>query len=798
MFFRLFGCGLLFICPLAGLAQEGGPIVDRVDIQYVGPHSVSEQFIRSHIRVKAGQVYSPAMTDADVHSLYGTGQFYDIRVAVTPQPDGNIVVTYVVQANLRITDVTIEGNKWVKTVKIKKKITVKSGEALDEEKLFEDTEAIRKLYEKYGYPGTKVRYVLSSMDEAAGTASVSFQIQEAPKIRIVNVIFSGARAFPQKMLRKQIKTRRHWMFSWITGSGVFKRDQFDDDREILAAFYHNHGYLDFEIKAVHFDYPRPNQMVIVFHVFEGRQYHVGTVTFTGNRIFNDAAIRAGLRQVHDFQRLSDHLGTNNLPMDAGDVYTAGGLDKDLTAIEDFYGSRGYINVQRDATLIARRIPNVETGTIDLQFDIQEGSKTYVERVDIHGNVKTKDKVIRRELAIAPGEVFDMVRVKLSKERLQNLEYFSRVDMEPEPLSPPIPGRQNLEINVQEQDTGNFTLGAGFSSVDALVGYAEITQGNFDLFHPPYFTGGGEKLRLFVQLGTLQQDYQLDFIEPWLFNRKLQLGVSLYRQELDFESPNDVFNETRTGARFSLTRALGSDNLLGTVSYTIENMGISLTGQTNVVVPNAIQNEVGDHLFHRFGASLAYDTRNSVKLPNHGQRTEIDPELDIGHEDYYKVQALTEWYFPGLFNGHVLEVGGRAGFARNFQGGDVPFYDRYYLGGLYDLRGFKYRNISPRESDSPEPIGGDSFWFASAEYSVPIFGTENGPSLRFAVFYDVGAVGAGPFDFAGNFDDDYGAGIRLDIPHLGPLRLDYGIPINHDAYNGKAGHFQFDVGYTRPF
>ncbi len=187
-----------------------------------------------------------------------------------------------------------------------------------------------------------------------------------------------------------------------------------------------------------------------------------------------------------------------------------------------------------------------------------------------------------------------------------------MDLEPEPTDPPIAGRKNLVVNVEEQNTGNFTLGAGFSSVEQLTAFAEITQGNFDLFHPPNFTGGGQKLRLFVQLGTEEQDYELEFTEPWFLNRKLALGVDLYRQQLNFESPNNIFDETRTGMRVGLTRALWSDFFIGGVSYTIENVGITLNPSNAVPIPNAILNEVGNHVFNRFGALLAYDTRNSTQ------------------------------------------------------------------------------------------------------------------------------------------------------------------------------------------
>jgi len=828
LFLRLCGIWLLLGCAQIAWSQAAGPAVDRVDIKYVGPASVSEQFIRANIRLKAGDTYRPNLTEDDVHSLYGTGQFYNIRVSVDPADDGGVVVSYVVQARLRITDIKITGNKKLSDSKLKKKITVKAGEPLDEQKLFTDVQEIKKLYEKYGYPDTQVKYVFDTFDEAAGRASVTFQIVESQKIKVTRVEFVGAAAFSQKLLRKQVKTRAHWMFSWITGSGVFKQDEFDDDKDALSDFYRNHGYLDFEIKDVKFGHPNAKTMVVQFYVYEGKQYKVGSVKFTGNKIFDDAAIRVGLLYVHDYQHLKARLGTNNLAMDVGDTFTPDGLNSDLQALEDFYGTKGYIDVQRGQTLQAVRIPNVDTGTIDLDFQVNEGEKSYVEQINIRGNIKTKDKVIRRELAIAPGEVFDMVRVKISKQRLEGLEYFDKVDLQPEPTDPPIAGRKNLDVSVEEEDTGKFTLGAGFSSVDSLVGFAEITQGNFDLFHPPYFTGGGQKLRLFMQLGTQRQDYELSFVEPWFLNRKLSLGVDLYRHQLDFESPNNIYNETRTGARVSLTRALGSDFLIGSVSYAIEDVGISLNsgwhdlgtqylppvppglfGTTIPLpanVPSDILSQTGDHIFHRFGATLAYDTRNSNKLPNHGQRTELDPEIDVGDTTYYKLEAKTAWYFPGLFKGHVLEVDGRAGAASGLGSGDVPFYDRYYLGGLYSLRGFKYRNIAPRDPtygpNNPnmpdEPIGGDSYWFGSLEYSIPILDKDSGPSVRLAFFYDAGAVGAGSYSFSGNFDDDYGLGLHLDIPHLGPLRLEYGIPITHDQFNGTSGKFQFGVGYTRNF
>ena len=817
LFFRLFGICLLLGCAPVVWSQTAGLKVDRVDIKYVGPASVSEQFIRSNLRLKAGDFYTASATESDIRNLYTTGQFYNIRVGLDQAGDGGLVVTYIVQIRPRLTDINITGNKKLSTSKIRKKITAKVGQPLDEQKLFTDAQEIQKLYEKYGYAGTQVKYVVD-VDENAGRGTATFQITEAPKVKITQIEFIGAAAFSQRELRKQLKTRRHWMFSWLTGNGVFKQDQFEDDQDALTEFYRSHGYLDFEIKDAKLVYPAPNKMDIRFFIFEGRQYKVGSVTFTGNKIFNDQEIYRGLQQVHDFERARGKLGPHGLPMDAGDIFTPDGFDKDLRAIEDFYGGKGYINVRQGPALQAVRIPNVDTGTMDLEFQIDEGHKFYVERIDIHGNIKTKDKVIRRELAISPGEVFDMVRVNISKQRLDGLQYFSSVTMDPEPTDPPIAGREDLVVNVQEQNTGKITVGAGFSSVDSVVAFAEIEQDNFDLFHPPTFTGGGQRARLFIQLGSQRQDYELLFSEPWFLNRKLRLDVDLYRHQWDFESPNNIYNETRTGVSVSLTRALWSDFLIGTIGYTIEDVGISLNSGwhdwepgvfpfpvTPPNVPDAILAQTGDHLFHHFTASLAYDTRNSNELPNGGQRTEFDPEFVTGDSTYYKLELKSEWFFRGLSKGHVIQLSGRAGVADGLGTEDVPFYDRYYLGGLYNLRGFKYRNIGPRqpfditEPDVPsEPIGGDSYWFGSLDYYIPIIEKEGGVSLRLDLFYDAGSVSAQPYSFSGSFDDDYGVGLLLNIPHLGPLQLYYGIPINHDQYNSPAGKFQFGFGYSREF
>ena len=798
--------GLLLLCAWlpAAWAQFAAPLkVYRIDIKPIGPPATSDELIRSNLRVKVGDPYLRAAVDDDVRTLYATGFFYNIQVTADDTPNG-VILTYKAQGKPRLTDIKFQGNTKFKTPKLLKKLTSKVDEPLDERKLFTDTQDIQKLYQKKGYPRTQVKYVLN-IDENAGRGTATFQITETPKVKILEVDFVGAKAFPVKKLRKTIKTRKHWMFSWITGSGVFKDDQFDEDKEKLIELYREKGYIDFEIKDIQFLNPTPTTMIIRFVLYEGTQYKIGSVKFTGNKLFSVADIAQGLRLGHQRNRVKAKIGPNGLPMDVGDVFTPGGVTKDLEVVGDFYGAKGYIDVSTSSRhLNLLRIPNTDRGTMDLEFQIEEGQQSHIEKIEIKGNIRTQDKVIRRELAVAPGELFDMVRVKLSKQRLEGLGYFASVETRPEPTE--VPTQKNLIVDVDEKTTGHVSLGAGFSSVDSLVGIAEYNEGNFQAH---WFRGGGQKLRLRATVGTQRQDYELTFIEPWLLGRKLQASVDLFYHEFDFLSPNDIYNETRGGGKVGIERALGSDFLRGGLSYTLEDVGISLASGANPFignVPTDIYAALGHHVLSTAGTLLAYDTRNSVQLPNKGQRTELVAALTGGplggSYSFYKLELHSAHYFRGFLPGHVLELGARAGVVDAFgQSADVPFFERYYLGGLYSLRGFKFHYISPRQVPNipdNEPIGGDTYWFGTAEYSIPIYEQEHGVGVRFALFYDVGSVGSNPYKFnLSDYSDNWGIGLRLNLP-IGPLRLDYGIPIRHDQYNSSSGKFQFGVGWERPF
>ncbi len=789
---------LLLGASSSSLTAQSPSQVKKVELKQVGPQEVSEPLIRANIRVKAGDFFSRPAVDDDIRNLYSTGHFLNIRIVEEPSPDG-ITLTYVLVAKPRITDIQFIGNTKYDNGDLKKITKAKVGDLLDERKLFTDVQEIKKKYQNAGLQGTIVEYKVNP-DENSGRATVSFEIKESPKVRIKDVVFDGAEAFKQKKLRKEIKTKRWWWLGFFSGAGKLKDDQLEDDKDKLAEFYREKGYIDFELKETKQEYLSPKRVVLHFVVSEGQQYKVGAISFKGANLFTTNEL------------------ANILKMKVGDIFTPSGLSKDREALEDYYGTRGYI----EARVMPRQNPNVETGTMDLVYEIIESDKFTIGRIDIKGNVKTKDKVIRRELSVSPGETFDMVRVKRSKNRLLQTGFFERVDTRPEESD--VPTERNLIVGVEEKNTGNFTVGAGFSSVDSLVGFVEVYQGNFDLFKPPTFTGAGQKFRLRASVGTVRQDYQVSFVEPWFLDRKLSLGVDLYYRQLGFYS--DFFDERRAGGKVSLTRALGSDFLIGSVSYTAESVGILDVDRD---APATIRDTEGNFFLNRFGASLAYDTRNNALLPDKGQRSELLVEGVVGDANFYKMEAKTTWFFPGFAEGHVLELGLKAGVVqalssfgeeapttetytvidpitglavvktrKNLPHNDVPFFERYFLGGAYSLRGFRYRDVSPQEKGIRgvgfEPVGGNSYYFGYAEYSIPII-----EMLRVAAFYDMGNVFYKSYDFdVTRYASDVGLGLRLNIPRLGPLRFDYGIPLQDPDDRGGSGRFNFTVGYQREF
>jgi len=750
-----------------GAGEGPASKIGTITVKFLGVANVSEQVVRANMSLREGTELDDAVIDRDIRALYRTGLFEFIEVKREALPGNTVNLVVELTAKYRVLSVLFEGNKQIKERRLLREVKTAPNGALDERQVKEDSEKLYEFYQKGGYNQAQVSYTIDR-NRSTGFGTVIFKVREGAKVKIGSVNFVGNDSVKSRRLRKEMETRKWHPFSWLTGSGRFKDDKFDEDLDKLRDYYKELGYLDVSITEdkITFDYPKDDRLLITIRVDEGKQYHVGDVSFSGNKLYPEALLRLLLRQKK------------------GAVFVPSKLDKEVEGIEDFYGRDGYL----DTRVRLVRKPNTTTGDIDVEYQINESEKFYVESVKIEGNTKTKSIVLLREMVLAPGDVFDSVRMKISKLRLENTRFFDEVNMAPESTN--IPGRRNLKVAVTEARTGNLTFGAGFSSLERAVIFAELTQSNFDLFNRrSFFQGDGQKFRLRMQLGSQSSEVILAFEEPWLFEKELATGFQIYRTSSDINS--SLYEEIRLGGQVYLRKRIWPRQLLdATLSYSYEIVDI---GNIDPGASPIIQSLAGQTAISKLSLSLLRDTRDKIINTTSGNRMEFITEVAggplTGDADYYRVELRGAQFYPVFeFQEQVLALIGRAGVIDSFgDSTDVPFFDRYFLGGPQTLRGFEFREVGPKDAFG-EPIGGRTYSFFSAEYSMDIV-----KPIRFAIFYDAGFVNTDAYDFApADYNDNFGFGLRLFVAGA-PLSLDYGIPLTSDRFNQKGGQFNFSFG-----
>lgn len=743
--------------------EARGPIVKEIEVEFAGAKSVDKSVIVSNMRTTVGQPFSQAAIQEDVRNLYATGLFVNLRMFDEPVADG-VKVVVIVEPKPLIKEIVVNGSKKIKEGAVRKKITSKVGDPLSEQKVSADSQAIKTYYQDKGFYEAQVEYKID-INEQVGRAVVTYNITEGPKEFISEIEFADAKAFTQKELTKTIKTRTKNWLSFINKSGLYKNDQIDEDLKRLQEFYQKNGYIDMQVKDVSTEDLGEDRIKLKITVFEGIKYQTGSVQIQGNTLYDTPRIM------------------NTITMKEGSVFSPQGLQADIQAIKDLYGTDGYI----DAEVVPTRQANIERGRMDIVLTIKEGAQSFVEKVVIQGNDRTKDKVLRREMALAPGEVYDSVKADASKKRLENLGYFSKVDVGPQDTS--VPNRKNVLVTVEEQRTGSVTFGAGFSTVDSLLGFVELTQGNFDITKFPNFTGGGQKFRTRLQYGLTRKDFIVSLTEPWFLNQRLSFGGDLFFNESTYDS--DDYDQRRFGADIRIARALNQFWTIG-AKYQLEQIDIYNVNVSNV--PQLAQEE-GNRTKSSVRGTLTYDTRDNLILTRKGEKVEFAAEGAggplWGQTDIWKLELEGSKYW-GLPYDMIFSLRGATGVVGSYNNMPygVPIFDRFFIGGSRTVRGFNYREVGPRYPGTDEPSGGNTMGYTSAELTFPIM-----DRVRGAVFVDAGFDNVDTFDYSmSDIQVGTGFGLRLDLP-IGPLRLDLGFPVVADKYNdGSLVRFHFDVGY----
>lgn len=803
---------LLGISLLQAQLPQGKVTVGKVDIEFIGVQNVNEEVLRSNMQVRSGMEYSEAIVDDSLRALYRTGLFEYIDVKRTEVSGGKLDLIFRVKAKYRVLAIYFDGNYRIKEKRLKKEISLKANAALNERQVNEDAQTLFEFYQKRGFTQVKIDYSIDR-DADTGFGEVTFTINEGPKVKVSDVNFIGNENIKDKKLVKQMKTRPWNWLSWLTGSGKLDENQFEEDLIKARDYAREEGYLDVEIfeDQIEYDYSRKGRLAINIPIHEGRQYEVGKMTISGNELFPSELLMSGME------------------LKEGDVFSPKDIDEANEALTDLYGSVGYL----DCRVNIKRVPNLETGRIDLEFEVTEGERFRVESVVIEGNTKTKSVVILRELSLAPGMPFDLVRMKISQQRLENTQWFEKVEVTDEQTN--IPQRRNLKVTVEEGRTGNFTFGAGFSSIQRAVGFIEITQGNFDLFNfRSFFQGDGQKMRIRIEAGSRSSEYSLYFEEPYFLDNyfyQLGFGFQVYNRESDYLST--LYSETRRGFQVFLRKNL-IEAIEGRVAYSLEDVTLDFFGS----VPFAFRqyfnedelNERGNAIESRISRmtfSLYRDDRDKLLFTNRGTRLQLINTIAGGPlggtQDFGKVEFLGGAWIPTFELGQGILVDLRGGVSFGYDDTKrTPFAEQFFLGGPNTIRGYDYRLVGPVDMGEPlrdpygnifrdqygnpryrsqptfEPKGGQTYGMLTLEYFYSIT-----PQVRLSAFYDGGFVNRGFGDFGFDWwSDDFGVGITLMVMGT-PLRLDYAIPLNatviKDEFGGtvytndEGAQFNFNFG-----
>ncbi len=725
-----------------------GKIISSVEIRVSGSSKVDKERILSRLSLQKGQPYSKDREEADIKSLVDSGDVENVSISTT-ESGGGVKIVVTVEARAGLGEVAFIGNSLISSDKLRTVVeNFKTGANVDNTKLQAATKDIEDYYKKKGFTDVGVNY---SVEPAAnGFSRVVFKIDEGQKGYLRHVTFEGNNGVSASALKKVMKADNRGITFW--SASKLEQEKLDADRLAIESYYQDRGYVNAKVTGMEKVRVDDKKVDLVVKISEGEIFTVTAVDITGVKSFSGG----------------DLLPSFNL--ENGKIFSGKNMKEDMQTIKTYYGSRGYADVK-----VTPQIKNTGAGQVSVTYAVEEGGLFKINEIRFTGNTATKDEVMRRELAVIPGETYNSNTIDVSERRLRGLGYFKDVTVIPSDAN--TPGFKDISINVSEQQTGQLNFGAGFSSIDNLVGFVDLRQTNFDIASwPP--VGAGQRFNMNLKIGTKRKDVTVGWYEPWLLGYPLGFGVEGFYNEKTYLS--DVYDQTNFGADIYFRKKLneGADLRLQFLSENVTIDGIDAKASPE------IKQEAGDYFHNELTLTYNYDTRDDNVTPRRGFKFAADVSGAFGdvQDAGFGLQFSKPVHLPLDM---IFTVNGAY---ETVDGSNVPIFERTFLGGANNLRGFKYRDVGPKDATG-EPLGGGSSWFLTTELTFPIV-----ERVRGAVFYDVGAVDSGSFAFGGGTNSDYGIGLRLNLPIFGPLKLDYGIPMQGDSFNDDGGRFNISVDY----
>jgi outer membrane protein insertion porin family len=763
----LYRLALVLATMLAGQPVFAEELFVIKDIQVEGIQRTEAGTVFNYLPIKVGEVLTDEKTAAAIKALYATGFFKDVRLEAR---DGVVIVT--VEERQSIAKITITGTKEFSEedlTKGLKQIGLADGRVLDRALLDKAEQELQRQYFNKGKYAVEIKTTLTPLDR--NRVAVQFDVVEGDtaKIRQINIV--GNKAFTEKQLLKQFSSSTPGWLTWYTKSDQYSKSRLGGDIESLRSFYLNHGYLEFKVDSTQvLISPDKLNIYITVNVTEGSQYKVSGVKLAGQMLVPEEELQ--------------HLVT----IVPGEVFVRDHLTETTKKIGDRLGNDGYAFANVNA------VPelNKENATVAFTLFVDPGRRVYVNRVNVSGNNKTQDEVIRREIRQMESAYYDAEQINRSRERLNRLGYFSEVNIE----TPGVPGttdQVDVNVSVTEKSTGNMMLGAGFSSTDGFVLSGSVSQNN--LF------GTGNRLALQINTGSVNTVYSLSYTNPYYTLDGVSLGYDIYRRDVD------ASNQSNVGAY--QTSTLGTGFRFGFPVNERDFISLGLTYEDTTVTtfadspPQYLQfvEDYGDtNTTALVSGSWSRDTRNDFLFPTSGmlQRLAAEWGTPLGDLQYYKLSYQLQNYFP-FRNDFALLLNGEVGYGRGLNNKPLPFFKNFYAGGVNTVRGYQAGTLGPKDTNG-DAIGGDTRVIANAELFFPVPGMKDDKSLRMSVFGDTGAA-FGPYDEYGRYssfafgDLRYSLGVAaLWVSPLGPLKFSVAQPLNTKA-GDKTEVFQFTFGNT---
>ncbi len=729
-----------------------GRTISSVDIRYTGAKTASEARLKALISSKPGQTYQLERLDEDLRKLYASGLVDNAFFLADPVGAKGVKLIVEVTSRPLLAGVGFEGQYAEEERDLRKETGLTEGQVLSDQAILEAVTKLEKYFTELGYPDVLALHRLVPTPRQ-GYSDIIFEISAGERNIVRKIKFEGNQRITSTDLRREMKTKEKGWLSFITKSGRLDSYQLEDDFEAIRSYYRNQGFLNAEVLGHERNPVEGDKVDLVIRVNEGEKFTINQIQFGKSKVFTPEELMPGLTLL------------------AGDPFSGEKLTEDIRTIRSYYGSRGYADAR-----VSPEIQEVQGNGINIIYNVDAGSVYKVGRVTIEGNTKTQDRVIRRELPLKPGDNLNTVDLEVGKRRLENMRYFNNVNISQDSTSDG--GYRDIAVSVDERNTGSLAFGAGFSSIDSVVGYIRLEQANFDLFNPWAFTGAGQRFQMNLQAGAQRQDFSLSLTEPWFLGRRLALGGELYYRNALFIS--DLFDQTNVGASIFLRKPLSKRSFLR-AEYRAENVEIEAERDIYAAAVGE-----GDYFRSAISLNYVYDSRDDNILPRSGHR--IDTGITYVGEaigaDYDAVtlefSGQKHWSLP---YDTILTLEGAVAVV---DGDNLPIYERQFLGGQRDLRGFDFRDIGGPRLDN-EALGGNTSAYLTTEFTFPLF-----EEVRGAVFYDVGFVNVDSWDFSfSDYVSDVGIGLRMNLP-FGPIAVDYAIPVEKGNTQADGGRFQFYV------